>query len=101
MKDHKALIREKQIEIDALMVTVREKEAEINMLKSEIEYKKTGFKVGDIIENKSGVKGVLSSYSGWSWSWRKLKKDGEPSKVESYVYDIKGCRKVGESEVQG
>jgi len=92
--DYKTLIEEKQLQKSALMNQIREIEAEIIAIKAEKEYEKTGLKIGDIVENQKGVRGVLSSYSGYSWNWFKLKKDGTPSKSETYVYDISGCHKV-------
>lgn len=59
---------------------------EINNLKQQRLEVASGLKYGDMVCDYGGKFGVLDHNDGTWWYWRKLKKDGLPSKVLSCTY---------------
>lgn len=82
------------MDINQISELIKQKQEEIQKLKSEIwelrqekAEKEYGVKCGDKVINKEGEVGVLDHYDGAFWMWRKLKKNGEPSKGITTCYD--------------
>jgi len=83
-----------QGEIESKQKIIYQLKNEIKLLKLKQAIEKTGFNIGDLIVDKKGVRGVISSFDGYWFYWKKLKKDGTPSKASTYVYGIDDCKKV-------
>jgi hypothetical protein len=77
----KQLIKEKNSQIQDLSMEIYSLEKE----RLELE---TGFKEGDLVENRKGERGILVKGGYCGWSWRKLKKNNIPSDRATYLgYD--------------
>lgn len=94
MKNRTKEIKKLEAEIEKLMIQVRNRRDKIKKLESQREFETTGFKVGDLIEDRSGQRGILTRFNGHSWFWRKLKKDGNPRATEQHLYHFEEIKKV-------
>lgn len=90
IKDLREEIKKKEDRVDVLRQESSILNKEIHVLNNKILEEQTGFKEGDVFENEKGEAGVLvhsDNYSS-SWSWYKFKKDGTPSKVMNYCFNV-------------
>jgi len=81
-------IQDIKLKITELEEVMKNTKQDILNLRCQLLELKTGFKVGQLVENAKGERGILALPSigdFMDWHWHKLKKNGEPRADKQWI----------------